>query len=106
MNSSNTHFSLYPYMYLCFTNSFFLFLLNSVSGKNTHLTSISASGHAVPPSALGKLAKGLGNSQQNVKEIAIGDNKLGDEGVVAFCGPLEETNGGKVQVLDLSFKGM
>lgn len=55
--------------------------------NNTVLTSISASGHAVPPTALAKLGQALGKSK-NIRHISIGDETMGDEGVQAFCSGL------------------
>lgn len=40
-------------------------------------------------------------------DVAIGDGTMGDEGIVAFCKPLEESGGsggGGLEVLDFSFK--
>lgn len=59
------------------------------SGANTNLRQISASGHRVPPRALAMLGKALATSGgQNVKELSVSDESMGDEGVVAFCEPL------------------
>ena len=38
--------------------------------------------------------------------VAIGNGTMGDEGVVAFCTPLEGGNGCGLEVLDFSLKQM
>jgi len=77
------------------------------SGKNTHLKSISASGHAVSPSTLGLLGSALASQHgKNVREVAVGDENMKDEGVEAFCKPLLEANGGGLESVDFAFKNI
>lgn len=77
------------------------------TGKNTHLTSISASGHAVPPETLYKLSQALASpGGKNIKCLAIGDEQMGDEGVEALCRGLVHVNGGFLESLDLSSKNL
>lgn len=76
------------------------------SGVNTNLRSISASGHQVPPEALSMLGKALAISE-NVQELSIGDESMGDEGLVALCQPMST---GQVKLLlehvDFGFKSL
>ena len=87
------------------------------ANANHRLTSISASGHAVPPESLRRLGEALATATTTaattttisggcIKQLAIGDQKMGDAGVVALCEPLEVANGGTIEVLDLAWKGM
>jgi hypothetical protein len=58
-------------------------------GSNTHLQSLSASGHAMSLSSLTLLGKaismGASRRHYHFKHLAIGNASLGDEGVVALC---------------------
>lgn len=81
------------------------------SGKNTHLKSISASGHPVPPRALSALASAIASAPQKIisggiQSIAIGDREMGDSGLIALCSTLEPYKGGTLETLDMSFKGI
>lgn len=77
------------------------------TGVNTHLKSISASGHTLSSSALGKLGQALVKpSSSKISSIAIGNENMGDGGVEAFCQPLSEINGGFIESIDFSYKGM
>ena len=77
------------------------------SGKNKNLKSISASGHAVSPSALALLGSALASQHgKNVREVAVGDENMKDEGVEAFCKPLLEANGGSLERVDFAFKNI
>ena len=77
------------------------------SGKNTHLTSIFASGHAVTPDALYKLSQALASpGGKHIKCLSIGDEQMGDEGVEALCRGLAHVNGGFLEWLDLSSKNL
>jgi hypothetical protein len=87
------------------------------SGANTHLRSISASGHNLPPESLRRLALALStqakmSSQGNhgklfgITSIAIGSNDMSDKGVIALCEGLGESNGGLLQVVDFGWKNM
>jgi len=76
-----------------------------MSGKNHNLKSISASGHSVPSSALAKLGAAL-KSHNGINHIAIGDENMGDEGVISFCSELKDVNGGTLETLDLTFKSI
>ncbi|CAJ1959874.1 unnamed protein product [Cylindrotheca closterium] len=75
------------------------------SGLNTNLKSISASGHKVPPEALETLGKALATTGgQYVKQLSIGDESMGDEGVVALLQPLLETC--HLEHVDFGFKSL
>jgi hypothetical protein len=77
------------------------------SGKNTHLTSIFASGHAVTPDALYKLSQAMASpGGKHIKCLSIGDEQMGDEGVEALCRGLAHVNGGFLEWLDLSSKNL
>jgi len=84
---------------------FWIVLLLSFLVHNTHLKALSASGHAVPPSAIWKFGKSLALPTNALKEIAIGNHEMGDEGVVALCEPLHE-QGGNLEKIDLAYKGI
>lgn len=78
-----------------------------LSGKNTNLHAISASGHNVSPSALALLGSALASQNgRNICNVAIGDENLNDEGVEAFCKPLSEVNGGSLESVDFAFKNI
>ena len=96
-----------------FTNSTSL----TASGGNTNLQSISASGHHLPPDclkqfglALSAQAKALLKNTENtpcgISSVAIGAQDMGDEGMIAFCEGLEESNGGLLQCLDFGWKNL
>lgn len=79
------------------------------SGRNTHLRSVSASGHAVPPSALSSLGSAIAAASQKdrhggIRSLAIGNRDMGDEGVSALCSSLEHCRGGTLQTMELGFK--
>ena len=81
------------------------------TGQNTHLKSISASGHALSSSSLEILGKALASpSASKIQCLAIGDESMGDEGVAAFCMPLcvpnTQLSGGSIESIDLSFKSI
>ena len=77
------------------------------TGQNTHLKSISASGHALSSTALEKLGQALVTpSSSKICSIAVGDESMGDEGVDSLCQPISEINGGFVESVDFSFKGI
>ncbi len=81
------------------------------TGQNTHLKSISASGHALSSSSLEILGKALSSpSASKIQCLAIGDESMGDEGVAAFCMPLcvlnTQLSGGSIESIDLSFKSI
>lgn len=77
--------------------------LASALKHNTHLTSIQASGHGVPPPSLRILGKALATCQ-TLKRIAIGDKNMGDAGVVAL---LHETGCCTyLERLDLAYKNI
>jgi Ran GTPase-activating protein (RanGAP) involved in mRNA processing and transport len=77
------------------------------TGKNTHLRSITASGHTLPSSALETLGKALVSpSASKICCIAIGDEGMGDEGVESFCQPISKINGGPIESIDFSFKSI
>eukprot|EP00551_Chaetoceros_affinis_P013016 CAMPEP_0203686862 /NCGR_PEP_ID=MMETSP0090-20130426/49280_1 /ASSEMBLY_ACC=CAM_ASM_001088 /TAXON_ID=426623 /ORGANISM="Chaetoceros affinis, Strain CCMP159" /LENGTH=475 /DNA_ID=CAMNT_0050556105 /DNA_START=2453 /DNA_END=3880 /DNA_ORIENTATION=+ len=77
------------------------------SGKNKTLKSISASGHAVPQDALELLGSAIASQNGNkIGSIAIGDEQMGDIGVVSFCKGLGDSNGGPLESADFAFKGI
>ena len=76
--------------------------LAAALGRNTHLTTLSASGHAVPPASLKILSKALATTNF-LKKIAVGDKNMGDEGVVALVG---ENGFGSLEVVDLAYKNI
>lgn len=85
------------------------------SGINTHLTCITASGHALPPSLLSIIGAAIASaaSKENriddkggIVRIALGDKAMGDEGVVALCEPLESGSGCRLELVDLGWKGL
>ena len=76
--------------------------LAAALGRNTHLTTLSASGHAVPPSSLKILGKAL-KTAYSLKRIAVGDKSMGDEGVLALFG---ETGFGVLEGIDLAYKNI
>lgn len=91
------------------------------SGANTNLHSISASGHHLPPDALkrfglalsaqAKMILGSGKHSSSVNpngitKLALGSKDMGDEGVVALCEGLKETNGGVIRHIDFGWKNI
>jgi Ran GTPase-activating protein (RanGAP) involved in mRNA processing and transport len=75
-------------------------------GNNTFLTSISASGHCVPPAALAKLGAALASKGgSKIRYISIGDETTRDDGVEAFCTALAEA-GGSLEHVDFGFKNL
>ncbi|KAL7448588.1 hypothetical protein ACHAWC_000745, partial [Mediolabrus comicus] len=97
------------------------------SGANTHLVSISASGHHLPPASLKKFGAALSiqaqrkhQEEQNhsvdssgggsvvgcggITSLAIGSKDMGDEGIIALCEGLSSTNGALLHHLDLGWK--
>mmetsp|Transcript_34465 Transcript_34465/g.75434 ORF Transcript_34465/g.75434 Transcript_34465/m.75434 type:complete len:529 (-) Transcript_34465:130-1716(-) len=84
---------------------------NNNSGGN--LRTISASGHAVSPHSLGLLGSAIGSCSRDLTHsnyiisLSIGDQTMGDEGIIALCDGImsTSTNGGaKLESLDLTFK--
>jgi hypothetical protein len=77
------------------------------SGQNTHLQTISASGHAIPPESLRIFGAAIASGKSNLKNLAIGDSKMGDDGVCALCqGLASTTENQQLESIDLSYKGM
>mmetsp|Transcript_17642 Transcript_17642/g.38233 ORF Transcript_17642/g.38233 Transcript_17642/m.38233 type:complete len:484 (-) Transcript_17642:74-1525(-) len=88
------------------------------SGSNTHLHSVSASGHDLPPKSLKRFALALSaqaikmlrisdeEKTSGITSVAIGSKDTGDEGVVAFCEGLQATKGGLLQSLDFGWKNL
>jgi len=79
------------------------------NGVNTHLVSISASGHQLPPSSLKAFGNALSIQAQKqqkfgITSLAIGSKDMGDEGVIALCQGLALSNGALLQHLDLGWK--
>jgi len=73
--------------------------LASALSQNTNLISISASGHSLSLSSLRTLAQAL-KRETILKQLAIGDKNLGDEGVAALGGFHE------LEKLDLAYKNL
>jgi len=73
--------------------------LASALSQNTNLISISASGHFLPLSSLRTLSQVL-KHDAHIKQLAIGDNNLGDEGVAALGGFHD------LEKLDLAYKNL
>ena len=76
------------------------------SGVNTHLRTLSASGHDVTPEALEKLGSALAMGKSKLVHLAIGNSNTGDVGVVALCRGLATSESLKLEHVDLSWKGM
>jgi len=89
------------------------------SGANTNLQSISASGHTLPPESLRQFGLALSAQAKALKSnnatdttscgitsVAIGCKDMGDEGVIAFCEGLEESNGALLQSIDFGWKSL
>jgi Ran GTPase-activating protein (RanGAP) involved in mRNA processing and transport len=75
------------------------------SGSNTFWKSLTASGHLVSPQVLSKLGKALaGSPRTDLVELSIGDNSMGDEGVIALCKGLTSDN--PLRKLDISYKSL
>ncbi len=78
------------------------------STSSTPLRSLQASGHTIDDNdALEALGRGL----SQIETIAIGDSKMGDEGVSALCRGMKsnpKTNKGEIalQSVDLSYKNL
>ena len=71
------------------------------------MKSISASGHAVPSDSLEILSSAIASQNENgITSIAIGDETMGDEGVVSFCEGLSNVNGGSLESIDFALKGI
>ena len=93
----------------------------TASGVNTNLKSISASGHHLPSKSLkqfgyalstqaaASLAKKTKHNDDDVygiTSLAIGSKDMGDEGVIALCEGLQESNGGLLQDVDFGWKNL
>ena len=108
----------------------------AASGTNTNLTSISASGHHIPPQSLKLFGRALSTqantiiilqqdeqrSKSNnstseysgITSIAIGSKDMGNEGIISLCEGLlqqqqqqdDESNGGLLEVIDFGWKNM
>lgn len=81
---------------------------------NTHLVSISASGHQLQPDSLKSFGTALSIQAQQqqqqqqhqfgISSLAIGPKDMGDEGVIALCQGLQPSNGALLHRLDLGWK--
>jgi hypothetical protein len=82
---------------------------------NTHLVSISASGHQLQPNSLKAFGTALSiqaqtqqqqeqQQQFGITSLAIGSKDMGDQGATALCQGLEPTNGALLHHLDLGWK--
>jgi len=81
------------------------------NGRNTHLASVSASGHSLSVGSLMRLGAALarGGKSSAIKHLAIGNKDTGDDGVCALCDGLvsDDSNGGcQLESIDLSWKGI
>ena len=80
-----------------------IILYPTATGKNTHLKSLSASGHVIPPNTLARLGTAIALQKSGLVSIAIGHRFLRDEGVMALCSGLEDS---LVEELDLAWKDL
>ena len=93
----------------------------TASGVNTNLKSISASGHHLPSKSLKQFGHALStqaavvakktkhnndNEMYGITSLAIGSKDMGDEGIIALCEGLEESNGGLLQDVDFGWKNL
>jgi len=92
----------------------------TASGANTNLKSISASGHHLPSKSLKQFGRALStqaaaavvkktdddNKMYGITSLAIGSKDMGDEGIIALCEGLEESNGGLLQDVDFGWKNL
>ena len=94
----------------------------TASGVNTNLKSISASGHHLPSKSLKQfghalstqavvVAKTTTNNNNDddaygITSLAIGSKDMGDEGIIALCEGLQESNGGLLQDVDFGWKNL
>lgn len=93
-------------MLLCFLSSPTLIRHSFIAtGRNTNLQSLSASGHALPPSSLELLGAAIAKKRSGLVRLAIGDKNMGDDGAVALCAGLGNGGGG-LQELDLEWKDL
>jgi hypothetical protein len=75
-------------------------------GINTHLVGLHASGHSVPPPSLLRLGRAIAANKCSLVELAVGNSKMGDEGVCALCEGLATSTENSLEVIDLSYKGI
>ena len=94
----------------------------AASGANTHLRTVSASGHKLPPDCLKRFGLALSTQAQHltdsfksmeneelsagIQSLAIGSKDMGDEGMAALCEGLAVSYGGLLQSLDLALKNL
>jgi len=92
----------------------------TASGVNTNLKSISASGHHLPSKSLKQFGHALStqaaaavvkktdddNKMYGITSLAIGSKDMGDEGIIALCEGLQESNGGLLQDVDFGWKNL
>ena len=82
------------------------------NGANTHLRSISASGHHLRPEAMQTLGLALStqakilSGSSGLTHLAIGSKDMGDEGVCSLCEGLEGSSGALLQHVDLAWKNI
>ena len=86
--------------------------------NNTHWKSLAASGHSVSARALERFGRALAIANSKSKEcplqsVALGDSKMGDEGITAFCKGLDSSSSivgtpsaSSLTHLDFSYKGL
>jgi len=76
-------------------------------GKNRHLRSLQASGHAICPDDLKCLGAAIGIGKNCVERLALGDSSMGDDGISALCDGFSTADDPlRITSLDLSWKGM
>ena len=46
------------------------------------------------------------NEMYGIKSLAIGSKDMGDEGIIALCEGLQESNGGLLQDVDFGWKNL
>eukprot|EP00980_Cylindrotheca_fusiformis_P009989 scaffold2212_cov143-Cylindrotheca_fusiformis.AAC.7 len=87
-------------------------LAGILQSKNNQLTSISASGHCIPPNALQTLGDAIFyNSHSRIRHLSIGDETMGDDGIQALLlGSSNRSEAAsctwKLDHLDFGFKGI
>ena len=80
-------------------------IISLESGKNTRLKSISASGHSIPNEALEELGSAIASlNHGGITCVVIGDQHMGDDGVISLCKHLKDVHGSTLETVDFSFK--
>ena len=53
-----------------------------------------------------KTTKDHNNKMYGITSLAIGSKDMGDEGIIALCEGLQESNGGLLQYVDFGWKNL